>query len=137
MFVTHPSPTSRNVTVLDKTADAEPDERIDAARAAAIQGLPLSSFNAARRSMQLVRDRATGRLLPYPDYSRDALGNAASPEERRRQEVDFDASHVLVVPEWGGIRYPKGSWTYSLRMNEAIRDGHVGGLSPLAGEPRK
>ena len=73
------------MTLVDNTADAEPDERIDAARAAAIQGLPLSSFNAARRSMQLVRDRATGRLLPYPDFSRDTLGNAASPEERRRR----------------------------------------------------
>ena len=87
--------------------------------------------------MQLVRDRATGRLLPYPDFSRDTLGNAATPEERRRREVDFDASHLLVMPEWGGIKYPKSSWTYSLRMNEAIRDGHIDGVRPLVEEPRE
>lgn len=91
----------------------EASDRIDAATAARIRGLALSSFNAARRSMQLVQDRASGRLSSYPDFTRDEFGNRLDERERRRREVEFDAAHILVVPEWGGIRYPRSSWTYS------------------------
>lgn len=102
------------------------DESIGAAAAAELLGLPGSSFNASRRAMQLVRDRATGRVTPYPDFTHDALGNTLSHEERRRREIAFDSANILVVPEWGGIKFPRGSWSYSRRRCEAIRDQRMG-----------
>ena len=110
----------------------DPADRIDAAAAAELLGIPLSSFNASRREMQLVRDRSTGRLLPYPDFGRDALGNVLNDDERRRREKEFDARHLLVLPEWGGIRYPRCAWTYSRRRCEAIRNQDVAGLEQPA-----
>lgn len=113
-------------------AGADGGDRIDAAAAAGLLGIPLSSFNASRREMQLVRDRSTGRLLPYPDFDRDALGNALNDDERRRREKEFDARHILVLPEWGGIRYPRSAWTYSRRRCETIRRQDVAGLEQPA-----
>lgn len=108
------------------------DERIEAAEAARILGYPVSTLNTSRRAMQLVRDRASRRLLPYPSFERDKLGNALTAAERRRLEVAFDAVNLLVVPEWGGIRYPKSSWTYSRQQCEALRDHGVAALEQLA-----
>lgn len=123
------------MTTSQQNSATSADDRIQAVDAAKLHRLPLSSFNTSRRELQLVQDRASGRLLPYPDLTRDALGNQLSDAERRRREVEFDAKHILVVPEWGGIRYPRSSWTYSRRRCEAILGGDVASLERVPRRP--
>ena len=98
-----------------------------------------AAFNHTRRALQQVLDRGTRRLRPYPDFAqqvgwiRDPAERARArerlPEDRRtafdqqqeeaavevrRSEVEHDRDNILVVPEWGGLKYPNSAWTYSL-----------------------
>lgn len=135
---------SGSSTLIDDRIPADPSWRILGFRSEA-------AFNHARRAMQLVRDRVTGRDRPYPDFGAE-LGLVRDMAERRKlaagfeenergrgaafleqqsrlakevraKEVAFDESHVLVVPEWGGVKWPKSAWTYSRRVLESIRVG--------------
>lgn len=77
-------------------------DRVHPSEAAAILHLGYPGrFNRIRRLLQRVWDRDTGTHLPYPAD----LGSA--------DETDFNRQHVLVVPEWGGIAYFGGDWSYS------------------------
>ena len=106
-------------------AVAVPDERVTCNAAYPILGLPSQqSFNHIRRRLQRVWDRDSGALTPYPDFERQY----ADGRVRAAREREFCDTHILVVPEWGGIKYPKGPWTYSRRRCEAIRDNAVEGL---------
>ena len=112
-----------NVTA---TAGPLPDERISCTAAYPILGLlSQQSFNHIRRRLQRVWDRDSGVPTPYPDFERQF------PDARTRaaREREFCDTHILVVPEWGGIKYPKGPWTYSRRRCEGIRDNAVAGLA--------
>ena len=103
-----------------------PDERIPCTTAYPILGLPSQqSFNHVRRRLQRVLDRETGTLMPYPEFERQC----SDPRVRSAREREFCDRNVLVVPEWGGIKYPKGPWTYSRRRCEAIRDQGVDALT--------
>lgn len=54
------------------------------------------------------------------------LGEAVRQQHQRLRrlvrplEVAFDATHTLVLEEWGGIRYPRASWTYDLAVCTAL-----------------
>jgi len=106
---------------------ADRDERITCNEAFPLLGFRRQQqFNHVRRRLERARNRDTGVLAAVPDF--DAIESRHGAAERRRREGEFAATHILVVPEWGGIKWPSGSWTYSRRMCEAIRDRGVAGL---------
>lgn len=112
---------------VSSSSNVPSDERIPCSAAYPILGLPSQqSFNHIRRQLQKVWDRDSGVLTPYPNFDQQF------PDDRIRanKEREFGDTHILVVPEWGGIKYPKGPWTYSRRRCEGIRDNGVGGLEP-------
>jgi hypothetical protein len=94
-------------------------------------------FNAARYRLQKVLDRKTHALADYPHEMFGTTG--VTPREaaqKRAARKEFDASHVLVVPEWGGIKWPGTEWSYDRRKGEAIRDQGSDALLPGIGESR-
>jgi hypothetical protein len=86
----------------------------------------VQAMNHARRALQKYLDRETGRVLTYPDFR--TLRPGDSTERVRRCEVEFDAVHILVVPEWGGIRYPRSAWTYDMDLCNGLHRGAVSAL---------
>lgn len=120
-------------------------DRIVAAEAYALLGLPSEqALNHARRELQRVLGD-DGRVLPYPDFATEVgwirhlsrrqaeakkiASTRGETEARafldaqqqlvrevRLLEIEFDAAHVLVVPQWGGKKWPKNAWTYSRRL---------------------
>lgn len=98
-----------------------PDERIPAERAYRILGYrSQQAFNHSRSRMQRAVHRSTGVHLPVPDFGPQK--GLVTPSELKRRRDEFFREHILVVEEWGGIKFPGSSWTYSLRRCEAIRD---------------
>lgn len=78
-------------------------------------------FNAARKQLQMVWDRTRGTLKPYPTTMFDTRGcSAKEAAERRRARKEFEQANILVVPEWGGIKWPKTEWQYDRRKGEAL-----------------
>lgn len=86
-----PSPTS-------PFADA-----IDASEACAILGDAPSTFEYRRKSLELVLDRTTGARSTLPTF------------DDVKTERAWRARACLIVPEWGGIKYPGSQWQYSRR----------------------
>ena len=64
------------------------------------------------------RGAARAELEAQHRAAREALSAAV-----RELEVAFEAEHVLMVPEWGGVKYPKASWTYDPEQCPAIARG--------------
>lgn len=92
-------------------------------------------FNAARYALQKVLDRKTHTLTEYPHEMFDTTGlSARESAARRAARKQFDASNVLVVPEWGGIKWPGTEWGYDGGKGEAIRDQGADALLEGIGE---
>ena len=64
------------------------------------------------------RGAALADLEAQQRAARERLSSAV-----RDLEVAFESVHVLKVPEWGGVKYPKASWTYDRERCEAIAKG--------------
>lgn len=133
---TGPAPTRQGCNQVGKAGDpdvpgpadgAEADERITCNAAFPLLGFhSQQQFNHVRRQLERARNRDTGVLVAMPDF--ESIEERLGPAERSRREKEFLHGHILVVPEWGGIKWPSGSWTYSRKMCEAIRDRGVAGL---------
>jgi hypothetical protein len=80
----------------------------------------------ARRALQQVMDPSSGATTPAAQAA--GLIPGESREDRRRREVELEQRVILVVPAWGGIRYPKSSWTYDLARCTALAEGGVDAL---------
>lgn len=77
-------------------------DRCSAGEAAAILGLTYpSTFHRVRRRMQKILAHPDGPLRTYPS-------DFASADAER----DFCRQHVIVVPEWGGVSYFGGRWSF-------------------------
>ncbi len=101
--------------------------RVPATAVYAILGYQsVQAMDHSRRAMQQVMDLTTGAIIP----AATAVGRVPgeSPEARRRREVDLEQRNALVVPLWGGVKYPKGSWTYDLARCTALAEGGVDAL---------
>lgn len=78
-------------------------------------------FNTARLQLQMVWDRTQGTLKPYPHAMFETRGGSPKEAaERRRARKEFDQANILVVPEWGGIKWPATEWRYDRRKGEAL-----------------
>lgn len=90
--------------------DLPPLDWIPGKAAAELVGLSYpTTFNSTREALQLVWDRVTDTLRPYPsEYMTKPLT-----AEDREAKREFDANNVLVVPEWGGLKLPGQTWDYS------------------------
>lgn len=68
------------------------------------------------------------------------LGDAVRQQHQRLRrlvrplEVAFDSAHTLVVEEWGGIRYPRASWTYDLAVCTALATRGTAALLRTGGQ---
>ena len=76
---------------------------IDASEARAILGDAPSTFEHRRRALELVLDRTTGARSTVPTF------------EDAKVERAWRARACLIVPEWGGIKFPGAQWQYSRR----------------------
>lgn len=85
------------------------------------------AMNHSRVAIQKVFDPDTRSAKPYPDFR--SLYPHDSVDQLKRRRVRYDASHILVVPEWGAIKWPNAKWLYSrARCDAFARDG-FGALS--------
>jgi hypothetical protein len=84
-------------------------------------------FNHARQRLERVFDRDTGMHTPVPDFKK--LFARLSEGDARRRRREFLDSRILVVPEWGGIKWPGCSWTYSRERCQRTCDE----ASPITG----
>lgn len=109
------------------------EQLISGRRFAELIGLKYpGQFNAARSALQKTWDRKTGELRDYPHTLFDAAGcTKKETRERRRARKEFDRSNILVVPEWGGIKWPGTEWRYDRRKGEALAQQGVDALSGI------
>lgn len=110
--------------------DAVPvsDDRITAEEAFRILGFrSQQQFNHARRRLERVLDRSTGVHTQVPQFEAQ-LSHLPAAEVGRRKRQFLDAN-ILVVPEWGGIKWPSASWTYSRLRCQRTREQ----ASPIVG----
>ena len=114
-----------------ETNDLPPLDQIEGSVAAEIVGHAYpTTFNAVRESLQLVWDRASGTRREYPSEFR----TKPLSDELKAKKQEFDSTHVLVVPEWGGLKLPGQAWQYSRRRCLRWRKY---GPCPFIPEPRK
>lgn len=93
---------------------AIPGSRRSAAEVYALLGFKSeAAMNHARRRLQMTLDAVTQRVAPYPDFA--ALYPDLTRSQRRALEVEYERKQTLVVPLWGGIKYPSSAWSYDLR----------------------
>jgi hypothetical protein len=112
---------------MDAVADEE--DRIPAEVAYKILGFQSQQrFNHARQRLERVLDRATGVHTPVPNFKKQFA--RLPPDDARRRKREFLDSHILILPEWGGIKWPASSWTYSRERCRRIRDA----ASPITAE---
>lgn len=107
--------------------------RVPASAVYDLLGFPsVQAMDHVRRRMQQIADRATGAIIP----AAQAVGHIPGEprEARRRREVELEHGAMLVVPEWGAIKWPGSSWTYDLQRCTALAEGGVGVLLRAAAE---
>lgn len=117
------TPAPSDTRVASEADDPTALNRVPACDVYALLGFrSVQAMNHTRRVLQRVVDPITGGINAYPDFG--AIHPSETPAEIRSREVAFERTATLVVPQWGGIKYPLSAWQYDLARCRAVnRDG--------------